>query len=187
MHVIRTLLPTEFGLLKDHLLRLAPEDRFRRFQGHVDDQRIVDYVDGQDRFRAIVVAWIEDGQVRGAAELARFHAPSMTRAELAITVEGPLQDQGVGTELLRRALTIARNRGIEQIYMVCLATNGRMRHLADKFAGTLVDLEGEIEATMALKSPDGLSLWQEAVDLGQAAVLSAFEQFAPSRAGAPSR
>lgn len=183
MHVIRTLLPTEFGLLKDHLLRLAPDDRFRRFQGHVDDQRIADYVDGLDRFHAMVVVWVEDGRVRGAAELARFSAPSLTTAELAITVERDLQDQGVGTELLRRALTIARNRGIDQIYMLCLASNGRMRHLADKFAGRMIDLDGEIEATMALKAPDGFSLWQEAVDVGQAAMASALAQLTPGRAG----
>lgn len=181
MHVIRTLLPTEFGLLKDHLLRLEPEDRYRRFQGHVDDRRIAAYVDGLDRFRAMVIAWIEDGRVRGAAEMARFSAPSLTTAELAITVERDLQDRGVGTELLRRALTIARNRGIEQIYMVCLATNGRMRHLADKFAGTLVDLDGEVEATMALKAPDGFSLLQEVVDHGEAAMAAALARFGPAR------
>ena len=182
MHVIRTLLPTEFGLLKDHLLRLDQEDRYRRFQGHVGDQRIAAYVDGLDRFHAMVIAWFEGGRVRGAAEMARFSAPSLTTAELAITVEGPLQDQGVGTELLRRALTVARNRGIEQIYMVCLAGNGRMRHLADKFAGRMIDLGGEVEATMALKAPDGFSLLQEAVDQGEAAMASALARFAPGRA-----
>jgi len=182
MHVIRTLLPTEFGLLKGHLLRLEPEDRFRRFQGHVDDQRIVAYVEGLDRFHAMVICWIEDGRVRGAAEMARFSLPSLTTAELAITVERDLQDQGVGTELLRRALTVARNRGIEQIYMLCLASNGRMRHLADKFAGKLVDLDGEIEATMALKAPDGFSLLQEAVDQSEAAMAAALARFTPGRA-----
>ncbi len=184
MHVIRTLLPTEFGLLRDHLLRLEPEDRFRRFQGHVDDRRVAAYVDGLDRFHAMVVAWIEDGRVRAAAEMVRFSAPSLTTVELALTVERDLQDKGVGTELLRRALTMARNRGVEQIYMVCLASNGRMRHLADKFAGKLVDLDGEIEATLALKAPDGFSLLQEAVDVGEAAMSTALAQFAPGRGAA---
>jgi GNAT superfamily N-acetyltransferase len=181
MHVIRTLLPTEFGLLKEHLLRLEPDDRLRRFQGHASDQRIADYVGGLDRFHVVVVAWIEHGQLRGAAELSRFGAPVPTRGEIAVTVDKAWQDRGVGTELLRRALTIARNRGIEQIYMVCLAENGRMRHIADKFAGKLVDLGGEIEAMLALKAPDGFSLWQEAMDLGHATVASAFAQLAPGR------
>lgn len=183
MHVIRTLLPTEFGLLKDHLLRLDPDDRIRRFQGHVSDERIQAYVDGLDRFQVVVVAWIEDGVLRGAAELARFGAPSLTRAEIAVTVDKDRQDRGIGTELLRRVLTIARNRGIEQVYMVCLAENGRMRHIADKFAGRLIDLGGEVEATLALKAPDGFSLWQEAMDLGHATVAAALAQLAPSRQG----
>jgi len=186
MHVIRTLLPTEFNLLRDHLLRLDPEDRYRRFQGHASDARIVEYVAGLDRFRAIVVAWIEDGQMRGAAELARLGAPSLTHAELAVTVEGPWQDRGIGTDLLRRALILARNRGIERVHMICLATNQRMRHLADKFAGRMVDLDGEIEATLALRAPDGFSLLEEALGLGQASVVSALEQFVPRRpAGGP--
>lgn len=180
MHVIRTLLPTEFGLLKDHLLRLDADDRLRRFQGHVSDERIAGYVDGLDRLRVSVLAWIEDGRVRGAAELARFGLPVPTRAEIAVTVEKNWQDRGIGTELLRRTLTMARNRGVAQVFMVCLAENGRMRHIADKFAGRLVDLGGEIEATLALKAPDGFSLWQEAMDLGHAAVASAFAQLAPS-------
>jgi GNAT superfamily N-acetyltransferase len=181
MHVIRTLLPTEFGLLKEHLLRLEPDDRVRRFQGHVSDDRIAAYVDGIDRFHVVVVAWIEDGRMRGAAELSRFGAPAPTRAEIAVTVDREWQDRGVGTELLRRALTIARNRGIDRVFMICLAENGRMRHIADKFAGRLIDLGGEVEATMALKAPDGWSLWQEAMDLGHASVSSAFEQWAPRR------
>ncbi|MCC6469850.1 MAG: GNAT family N-acetyltransferase [Alphaproteobacteria bacterium] len=182
MHVIRTLLPTEFGLLKEHLLRLEPDDRIRRFQGQLSDERIAAYVDGLDRFHVVVVAWIEDGRVRGAAELVRFGVPIVTRAEIAVTVDKDWQDRGVGTELLRRALTIARNRGVEQVFMICLAENGRMRHIADKFAGRLIDLGGEVEATMALKAPDGWSLWQEAMDVGHASVASAFEQWTPRRA-----
>lgn len=181
MRIIRTLLPTEFGLLKDHLLRLAPEDRRLRFTGQCDDATVSRHADGLDRFRAVVVAWIEQGEVRGAAELLRFDPPGAQRAELAVTVEAGWQDKGVGTELLRRALTIARNRRMEQIFMVCLAENSRMRHLAEKFHGRMIELDREVGATVDLIAPDGLSLWQEAMDLGHAAVGSAFEQWTPRR------
>ena len=184
MHVARTLLPTEFGLLREHLLRLDPEDRQRRFAGHLSDAAVSAHVDAIDRFRAVMVAWIEDGQVRGVAELLRFGTPAGTHAELAITVEKPWQDRGVGTELLRRALTIARNRGLEQVLMICLADNGRMRHLADKFRGKLIDLGGEVEATVRLLAPDGLSLWQEAMDHGHAAVGTLFAQWSPRKRSA---
>lgn len=181
MRVIRTLLPTEFGLLKDHLLRLGPEDRRLRFTGQCDDATVARHVDGLDRFRAVVVAWIEQGEVRGAAELLRFDPPGAQRAELAVTVETGWQDKGVGTELLRRALTIARNRRMEQVFMVCLAENSRMRHLAEKFHGRMIELDREVGATVDLIAPDGLSLWQEAMDLGHAAVGSVFEQWTPRR------
>lgn len=181
MRVIRTLLPTEFGLLKDHLLRLAPEDRYLRFTGLCDDATVARHADGLDKFRAVVVAWIEDGQVRGAAELLRFDPPGAQRAELAVTVETDWQDKGVGTELLRRALTIARNRGMEQVFMICLSVNGRMRHLAEKFHGRMIELDREVGATVDLIAPDGWSLLQEAMDLSHAAVGSVFEQWTPRR------
>jgi GNAT superfamily N-acetyltransferase len=181
MRVIRTLLPTEFGLLKDHLLRLAPEDRYLRFTGLCDDATVARHADGLDKFRAVVVAWIEDGELRGAAELLRFDPPGATHAELAVTVEKDWQDKGIGTELLRRALTIARNRGLDRIFMICLAENSRMRHLAEKFRGRMIVLDREVGATVDLIAPDGLSLWQEAMDVGHAAIGSAFEQWTPRR------
>ncbi|MCK6454341.1 MAG: GNAT family N-acetyltransferase [Alphaproteobacteria bacterium] len=184
MHVIRTLLPTEFGLLRAHLLRLDPEDRRRRFAGQIGDDAVAAYVAALDRFRSTVVAWIEDGQVRGAAELLRFRAPAGTRAELAVTVERAWQDRGIGSELMRRALTIARNRGLDQVLMVCLAENGRMRHLADKFHGRMIDTGGEVEASVPLLAPDAWSLWQEAIDQGAAAIGEALEQWKPSPAAA---
>jgi len=188
MHVVRTLLPTEFGLLREHLLRLDSEDRQRRFAGQLSDGAVAAHVEAIDRFRAIILVWIEDGVVRGAAELLRFGAPAGTHAELAVTVEKPWQDRGIGTELLRQALTIARNRGLEQVLMVCLAENGRMRHLADKFHGKLIDLGGEIEANVRLLAPDAWSLWLEAIDQSQAAVGTMFEQLAPrTRSTARSR
>lgn len=177
MHVIRTLLPTEFDLLKDHLLRLDREDRRLRFTGQCDDDTVARHADGLDRFRAVVVAWIADGAVRAAAELLRFDPPGAQRAELAVTVEKDWQDEGIGTELLRRALTIARNRRMEQVFMICLSENGRMRHIANKFRGRMIELDGEIGATLDLLAPDGLSLFQEAMDVGHAAVGSAFAQW----------
>ena len=181
MHVIRTLLPTEFDLLKDHLLRLDRDDRRLRFTGQCDNDGVARHADGLDRFRAVVVAWIEDGRVRGAAELLRFDPPGAQRAELAVTVEKNWQDKGIGTDLLRRSLTIARNRRLEQVFMICLAENGRMRRIADKFRGRLIELDCEIGATLDLLAPDGFSLLQEALDVGHAAVGSAFEQWTPRR------
>lgn len=181
MRIIRTLLPTEFGLLKDHLLRLDRDDRYLRFGGHCDDTIVARHVDGLDRFRTVAVALFEDGEVRGAAELIRLDPPAATRGELAVTVEKAWQDSGVGTELLRRALTIARNRGLQSLFMICLSENSRMRHLADKFRGRLIELGGEVEATLDLLAPDGLSLLQEAMDMGHAALGSALEQWKPRR------
>src|SRR5262249_8511042 len=60
------------------------------------------------------------------------------------------QSHGVGSELLRRTLLAARNRGIKLLHMTCLANNKRMQQLARKFDAELTfdfgSVVGEVEA-----------------------------------------
>ena len=52
-----------------------------------------------------------------------------------MTVEDRWQDQGLGTELLRRAIVHARNRGLKSLYMICLTDNRRMQAIAGLSGG----------------------------------------------------
>ncbi|HEX2116979.1 MAG TPA: GNAT family N-acetyltransferase [Alphaproteobacteria bacterium] len=168
MHVYRKLVPAEIGLFHDHLLSLTPDDRHCRFSGFVSDARIADYCSSIDWFRAIIVGCFVDGVLRGVAEL-RLDDPRLGwRCELAVTVEREWQSRGIGTELLRRAITICRNRAIRSIYMICLVENRRMQRIARRFDGDLVFVEGEAEAQVALPFPDQFTLAREALDEGAA-------------------
>jgi len=168
MHVYRKLVPAEIGLFRNHLLGLTPEDRHCRFAGFVSDARIAEYCANIDWFRGIIIGCFIDGTLRGVAEL-RLDDPRLGwRAELAVTVEEQWQSRGIGTELLRRAITVCRSRAIRSIYMICLVANRRMQRIARRFEADLIVADGEAEAKVALPFPDQFTLAREAIDEGAA-------------------
>ena len=59
----------ELPLLRDHLLRLDRESRHDRFNGFMDDRFIERYAAKCADDGTVIMAYIEDGAVRGAAEL----------------------------------------------------------------------------------------------------------------------
>ena len=67
---VRTLTQQEeLPLLRDHLLRLDAESRHDRFNGFLDDSFIESYAARCADDGTVIVAYIENGVVRGAAEL----------------------------------------------------------------------------------------------------------------------
>jgi RimJ/RimL family protein N-acetyltransferase len=166
MRIYRKLHPFEQWRLRDHLQRLVPEDRRRRFFAGVSDHTIAEHCRRIDWLGAIVVGCFEDGILRGAAEL-RFETGRVPLAgELALSVETEWQNQGVGTELVRRALLAAGNRGLAALQMVCLAENQRVQRIARRHAIRLVASGGEAEAALAVPRPTQFSLVEEAVAEG---------------------
>lgn len=131
--IVRKLWPGEAEAYRDHLLRLDPESRHRRFTGAVGDEFIAQHARSIGDFGTVVYGVFIDGTLRGAAELRPFK-PFAHEAEAAFSVEQPWQSHGVGTVLLEHILLAARNRGITALEMQCLADNRRMQDLARKFA-----------------------------------------------------
>ena len=166
MPVYRTLLPAERHRYSGHLLRLAPPDRYSRFTGTISETVIERRCQTLDWGRTIVVGGFYQGELRGAVELCSDRLLWPHNAELAVSIETPFQDRGVGTALLSRALTIARNRGIERIHMLCLPDNRRMRALASRFGGIMALDDGELTIAITLPPPNQFSLAQEALETG---------------------
>lgn len=177
MRVYRKLLPYETWRLREHLLRLSPADRRLRFFGGVGDEFIAEHCRRIDGVRAVVIGYFESGVLRGAAEL-HLDPNFSDRAELAITVESAWQAQHVGTELLGHAITVAENRGVRSLAMLCLLDNHRMQHIAGKFADRLVVVDDQAEANVKLPFPTHASLWQEAMMDAMGLITSWLEQFA---------
>lgn len=172
MFVYRKLRPIERKAYEDHLLTLTPDDRRLRFFGSMSDDAVRAHVSRIDFTRTVVIGCFVDAKLHGAAELV-FHRLFLPKeAELAVTVESPFQHHGIGLELTRRAVTIARNRGIEQLHMNCLPENLRMRRIAKKLGAVLDFDEGTIDGKVGLAKVTPLSLWVEAVEESAGTLMS---------------
>ena len=160
--VVRKLWAADAEAYGDHLLRLDAASRRNRFGGGVADDFIRGHAERAFEPENVIYGFMADGTLRGAAELRPF-GPNAGQAEAAFSIERPWQSHGVGTELLDRTLLAARNRGIKQVHMACLAENARMQQLARKYAAELsVDfggVVGEVEAP----HPTPMSIFRELV------------------------
>ena len=162
----RKLLPSEAGRLRRHLLRLTPEERRMRFHAALADAAIDRLCDRIDWFRTILIGYFVEGRLRGVAQLVFDRTLCPRTVEVAVTVERPWQGRGVGTELTRRAVTIARNRGAERQIMFCLVENLPMRRIARKLDSALAFDGGNLAADLGLRGATPWSLLEEVVQDG---------------------
>src|SRR3954462_4690047 len=148
---IRTLTAREMPLLQDHLLRLDPESRRDRFNGATDESFVESYaarclVDG-----TVVIAYVEDDKVLGAAELHQPDTSADGVPEIAFSVERSVRRKGVGSVLFRRLIAEADGRGYESLRITTGYGNEAMRALAHKFGAHLTFRQGESTGTIDLK------------------------------------
>lgn len=171
MTVFRPLLPAEAARYTAHLLRLSASDRRARFMGGLSDDAVRAHVGRIDWHKAIVLAAIVGGEIRGAVELR--HGGS--RTELAISIEADWQNQGLGGMLVRRAFTMARNRGLRGVEFYCLGDNHRMLRIAGRLSALVSFDGGEVHCDFQLAPADAFSLALEAMDRGGSALTMMLE------------
>ncbi len=149
---VRTLRQQEeLPLLRDHLLRLDPESRHDRFHGFMDESFIERYAAKCADDGTVIIAYIEDGVVRGAAEL---HPPDRSpdsQPEIAFSVEATVRRQGVGSILFRKLIAEARAKGYRSLRITTGAQNQAMRALAHKFGANLKFRNGESTGSIDLE------------------------------------
>lgn len=140
---VRTLCQhEELPLLLGHLRRLEPEARHDRFNGFLGDAFLESYAARCAADGTLIVAYIENGIVRGAAEL---HTPDPCDGlpEAAFSVESHCRRSGVGTQLFARLIQEARWKGYPQIKITTGAQNVAMKSLALKFGANLAFRQDE--------------------------------------------
>lgn len=132
-----------------HLTQLPENDRRLRFGHPTRDSGIAEYVARLDFDRDKLFGVHSPAmELVGVAHLALDRDQQV--AELGLSVDPTLRAKGYGFALLQRGVLHAANRGYRTLFMVCLAENSIMMHLARK-AGLHVVVEyGEADARLAL-------------------------------------
>ena len=146
---VQRLNPNHREDITRHLLQLPGNDRRLRFGHQIRDEAVCEYVDGIDftRDRVFGIQGDDLGLI-GVAHLALD--PVEKLAELGLSVDPTLRVKGYGFALLQRSVLHAANQGCRVLFMVCLAENGIMMHLARKAGLTVVTEFGEADARLAL-------------------------------------
>ncbi len=140
---IRPLRPSEKQRFRDHLLRLDVESRRDRFNGYVDDTFIAAYADRSFAEGTTVVGYVEGDRVLGAAELHERPEEADPTAEIAFSVEKPLQHRGIGGKLFERLIEQARGFGYARLLVTTHPDNLAMRALARRHHAHLTFEDGE--------------------------------------------
>jgi RimJ/RimL family protein N-acetyltransferase len=161
---IRKIWPTEADKFRDHLLRLDKSSRRMRFAHAVSDRFIEDYAAHIGDHGSIVYGFFVDGEIRAVAELRKLSDVWGQEAEAAFSVETTHQDQGIGSELMGRVIRAARNRGVQRLYMSCLAENGKMQAIARKHEADLKFEYGEVIGEIVPAGPNYFSIMAEAME-----------------------
>jgi GNAT superfamily N-acetyltransferase len=153
---IRTLTAREMPLLRDHLLRLDPASRRDRFHGATDDSFIDSYAARCLADGTVVIAYVEDGKVLGAAELHQPDTSADGVPEIAFSVERSLRRKGIGSILFRRLIAEAEGRAYQSLRITTGSSNEAMRALAHKFGAHLTFRHGESTGSIDLTQQNQL-------------------------------
>jgi GNAT superfamily N-acetyltransferase len=180
---MRRMWLSESDKFRDHLFRLDRESRRTRFGMAVSDNFISDYASRTGEMKCLVYGFFVDGEMHAAAEMRQIGDGWPADAEGAFSVEQDYQNRGIGTELLARIIRAARNRGVERLYMNCLAENHKMQRICRKFDAELHFDHGEVIGRVLPALPTYMSLWEEAVDDSNGFVLAVLDL--PVRAAHP--
>lgn len=158
---IRKLRRQDHPSYADHLLRLDKDSRRMRFAHTVSDSYIDEYAKRMGEHDSIVYGYFEETEIRAVAELKKLGDTWGREAEAAFSVEKPHQQQGIGTDLMGKIIRSARNRGVQSLYMSCLAENAKMQTIARKYDAELRFEFGEVIGEIIPQYPDYFSILEE--------------------------
>lgn len=161
---IRKLWPADNDLYLEHLLRLDTQSRRSRFACAVSNDFIADYADRMSDYGNVLYGYIEDGRLCAVAELKKLGDSWGREAETAFSVEPAYQNLGLGTKLMGRVIRTARNRGIETLFMSCLAENAKMQAIARHYEADLRFELGDVIGEIVPVQADYFSYMAEAME-----------------------
>jgi acetyltransferase len=143
---IRPIRPTDLDLEAAFVNGLSKETGYRRLMsfrtptpGELKQWTEID----PQRERALIAVTIVDGVERQVG-VARFvHDAQSGDAEFAIVLSDAWQGRGLGAELLRCLIAVAREHGVRRLVGITLATNAGMIALARKLGFATAEDAGD--------------------------------------------
>ncbi len=159
--IVKELTLLDKPAIEVHFLSLTQDARRLRFGMNLNDAAVRSYVAELD-FKSDAVFGVsgDDLAILGVAHLARDD----DCAELGLSVSSDHRNQGIGTELLRRANTHARNWGSRTLYMHYLTQNNPIMRIARKIGMDVVFDASEADASLRLSPADRQSREGEATE-----------------------
>lgn len=148
---IRLLRHSELAQFCAHLLRLDAQSRRDRFNGPTSDEFVAHYAERSFHNGTIVIGYVEDGAVLGAAELHERPEDAEPTGEIAFSVERELQHRGLGALLFERLIESARAFGFERLLVTTHPQNEAMKRLARRFNASLRFEDGETVGIIELE------------------------------------
>jgi len=167
---IRSLGASETARIVQHLLSLAPADRYLRFGYAANDDQIERYV-ASINFERDEIFGIYNRRLEliAMAHLAfAVEADFTSCAEFGVSVLVHARGRGYGMRLFDRAVMHARNEGVHMMFIHALSENTHMLNIA-RGAGAMVERDGsESDAYLRLPPADIDSRMTEMVEEGVA-------------------
>lgn len=156
-HLVHLLGSADRDALHEHFAQLSTHDLRLRFGTVLGADRLRRYVDDLDFGRDTVFGVRSGDGLAGVTHVALFDGA----AELGLSVLAGHRGQGLAAAMFERSVLHARNRGVVELFMHCLAENQAMRKLARR-AGMRILVEGaEADAWIELPPGDPFTVGQE--------------------------
>jgi GNAT superfamily N-acetyltransferase len=162
--IVRRVLPHEYSKYRTHLKALDRDSKTLRFANPLSDE-VIDTLCNtweNDHEHNILFA-IENSKLELVA-VAHIAIDESSNMELAFSVLKEYQGQGLGTDLMKRAIQWCRTHNFLHGHMVCLSSNTVIRHLCKKHGIHMTNDHGEVLADIELDHPSLQTYWTEAQD-----------------------
>jgi acetyltransferase len=145
--LLRPIRPEDAELFRDLFASLSPNSVYSRFFSHIrklspEMLAMLTQVD-YDRQMALVAIDLSAQEERMLGVARVIADPDWSNCEFSIMVGDPWQGRGVGAELLRHLLRIARDQGVKKVWGTVLAENVQMLRLAKEQGFTVKRNPGE--------------------------------------------
>jgi ribosomal protein S18 acetylase RimI-like enzyme len=147
--LIKTLDESLHQGLIEMYLAYQPKDSFDGLPP-IKDAACVEWVQGMIRTGINLVAVSSAGSIVGHAAIFPINRQ---RCEMLMAVSPQFQNVGIGTELTRSSVHLAREVGFEQVWLALESRNARARHVFKKcgFGCLSAENPGDVEMALDLK------------------------------------